>query len=324
MNETLTPNVVRILLRARPQIVCLHGMPQSHQLYAAVVWRDLLAHAATLSVPWHPRLWIGVACDTPIAQAAMGHLNVAQAMEQLEVAADVAAQLNAELVLWNAEAACKINSARSGAVAQAIIAQTRARHSTLVQGHTAYGPPTVHPQTDEKGNPLIHGYPWWSWCGTEGVDVAFPQDYAAPDQPADGHRIVAPPGALRARMQRDLRSWEDAVSRQWIRADLLRYPYVQLHHVPFAQTATYATDPEKSTASHTESTLGHTWIGWTVEKDRCDADGELALCIAAELYRRGKSIAQVQTEANIHVDGIAGIETARALGVVDSKRDLSA
>lgn len=313
MLETLTPSVIRILTETRPQIVCLHGMPDSLRVAAKRVWHQLFEIISERGINWAPRLWIGVACDTPIEMAATGHYSARTVASLLAHGADVAADLNAELVMWNAEVACKMAPRNAAAIARELIPDVRQKYPNLVQAHTAYGPPTVHPETDAKGKPLVHGYPWSSWYDEEGVDVALPQDYAAPDQPESGPRKVASPGALKARLLRDFASWEEAVQREWIRQDLVRWPYVQLHHVPFVQTATYATDPQRVFKPGPESSLGHVWAGWAVEKNRCDADGELALRISAELYRRNQSISQFQMSAGILVDGVAGKQTQKSL-----------
>lgn len=311
--ETLTPNVIRILFETKPQIVCVHGTPDSLVIAAKRVWQQLFEIITKQGVNWSPRLWIGVACDTPIAMAAYGHHSPTAAVDTLARASDVAAEMSAELILWNAEPACKINPPSASAVARALVQRTRQKYPELVQAHSAYGRPTVHAETDHKGHALPHGYPWSAWYDEGGVDVALPQNYAAPEAPEKGPRPMAARGALKTRLLRDSESWEEAVHRGWIRRDLVKWPYMQLHHVPFAQMATYGTDPQKVFKPGPESSLGHVWAGWTVEKDRCDRDGERALRISAELYRRGQSVSVFQASAGISVDGVAGPETEAAL-----------
>lgn len=313
MLDTLTPYVVRILLDVRPQIVCLHGTPESHRIAAQQVWAQLQSLIQAAKIDWKPRLWIGVACDTHIGLVARGYRLPTTASVSLSDAADVAVKLGAELVQWNAEGACKINPKLASDVARLLIQGVRSRHPELVQAHTAYGAPMLHPEEDDEGHLLEHGYPWTVWYGNDGVDVAMPQDYAAPAFLETGEQPMASRGALRARLLRDFASWERGVQRKWIRQDLVRWPYVQLHHVPFSQTATYATDPQKVFKPGPESSLGHAWIGWALEKNRCDKDGERALRISAELYQRKLSVADFQRSAGIKVDGIAGEETEKFL-----------
>lgn len=313
MDETLTPRVLSILRTSCPQIVCLHGMVESHQSFAEKVWKDLLIHAR--ETDWRPRLWIGVACDGVIRKVIEGRATIEQGARELALAAFVADSIGAELVCWDAEAACKLAPATASAIASYLIGLVRVRHPTLVQAHTAYAIPTYHSEFDEFGKRLPHGYPWTAWCGPDGVDVDLPELYVAPEEPAEGTRPFASPGALQLMLQRHAISWRAAIKLGWIRENMPVWMYGQLHHVPCTQTITYASDPRRSPWGHNVGVNGHVFVGWTVEKDRCDEHGEMSLRVLSDLARRGQTLTEFQQSVGLAPDGIMGPNTARALGL---------
>lgn len=308
MGETLTPRVKRILIESRPQIVCLHGVPRSLEMEAKAVWGDLLVMAK--KVDWAPRLWIGVACDTEIRSAALGYQTYQKAADRLISAAGVASYLDAELVCWNSEAASKKKPIQAGGIAYAVIDRTRDTYPHLVQAHTAYYAPTYHSEAD-----VLHGYPWSAWCGLYGVDVDIPQFHVAPPESEDGYRPMASPGALKRAIQLHRKSWAIAQKSGWIRADLPVWMYGQLHHVPYGQTISYASDPLEADPGSVGA-KGYVFAGWTVEKDRCDLHGEVVCRALSELARRQMTVRQFQKSCGFEeqdIDGLFGKKTAAAM-----------
>jgi len=324
MFSTLTPRVKRILLESRPQIVCLHGMPESLDVAAETVWGELTLLAKDEGWNPPPRLWIGVACDTILEQTALKRIHPDQAAIKLCAASRVASELNAEMVLWDAEAACKLDPIRTGIAAGLTIQMTRNLYKGLVQGHTAYAVPTYHSETDVAGNSLLHGYPWSSWCGKEGVDVAIPQVYVAPSTPETGPRPFAPPGAFRLAIQTHRHSWAQAQQHGWIREDLPVWMYGQLHHVPYWQTVSFASDPYLENPYLTDPKMERSGVspyvfcGWTIADKYCDEHGEVAMRALCELARRGQNVADFQRSVGFSgkaIDGYFGVMTATAMGL---------
>lgn len=315
MSETLTPRVKRILFEAKPQIVCLHGMPESIETSAHPLWSQLILAAREKN--WIPRPWVGVACDLLIRQVIAKYVPMSKAIAKLWSAACVAGDMGAELVAWDAEAACKIAPSTAGTLAKETIAAVRSSHPHLVQAHTAYYVPTNHSETTSHGDPLPHGYPWTAWCGSDGVDVDWTQVYVAPPEPESGPRIMASAGSMLHALKSHRASWFLAQERGWIRSNLEAWIYLQLHHVPYEQTITYGSDPRTDLRSPSETFGVQRYVtgGWTVAKDYCDTDGEISLKALSELARRKQTVRQFQASAGLKEDGIAGPVTLNALGV---------
>jgi hypothetical protein len=315
MLSTLTPRVKRILLESRPQIVCLHGMPESLRVAAGPVWSELILIAKEAGWDPLPRLWLGVACDRVMEMVAAEVISHGMAVQRLGMVPDLAMNLNAELVCWDSEAACKLDPVKTGNVARELIRTTRGLFPRLPQAHTAYYVPTYHSETDQNGKPLLHGYPWSAWCGEGGVDVELPQVYIAPPEPETGPRIIASRGAMHAALQAHRESWVAAQKLGWIRFDLPVWMYGQLHDVPYQQTITYGSDPWHDTHPPCDGVDGYLFAGWTVASGHCDEHGEVALRALSELARRKLTVLQFQAYAGLDQDGICGPLTLRALGI---------
>ena len=313
MAETLTPRVKRILFAAKPQIVCLHGQPESIEVSARPLWSQLMLEAHDHA--WSPRPWIGVACDSVVRQVIASSIPISKAVARFWSAASVANEMGAEVLVWDAEAACKIDPRKASDLFRQAIQSVRESFPTLVQAHTAYPAPTYHSEKDNRGEPLLHGYPWTVFCGPDGVDVDLPEIYVAPNEPASGAREFASPGAMIHALNLHRDSWALAQEKGWIRKDLPAWPYLQLHHVPYNQTITYGSDPRLG-LDHPSLAVGverYVTCGWTVEKDRCDAHGEVSLCALSKLARTNETVKEFQSRSGLRPDGIGGPHTLAAM-----------
>lgn len=301
-SETLTPRVLRILRDTRPQVVMIHARPDNLEEDAAGVWEGVLRLAGGVA-GWRPRLWLGAGCDTAYKRLANREWDEGQSAAFLARGAQTSSRLGAELHLWNNEAGAKLDLASARRLTKRVVSDTRSKHPLLVQGHTAYYAPGYHAK-----------YPWAEWCGEDGVDVALPQLYVAPPEPEEGPRPFAAPSAMRDAMALHRRSWAAAIKSGMIRGSLPVWPYLQLHHTRWPSLVTAAMNPTAwSKTKHPVGIRAHAAAFWTVEKDRCDAHGEYALRVCAEMVRRELTVEQIQRTAKLKVDGLFGPQTARAL-----------
>lgn len=256
------PAATRLLRRARPPIVQLHAAPSGHVAHLAGA---VLAVRAVLPAA---RVWVGVGCDGWARNVATGSLSVARVVERFVATAQRAADVGAELIVWNAEAAYKDRRVVASGLARAIVTACAERFPALSQGHTAYDHPGYHT-----------GYDWRGWIGPGSpVVIALPQVYAAGDTEAAGY-VPHVPGRLPGREAHALRSWTAMVRAGAIKPDLVPdtpddldvFPYLQGHHVA-------ATDTARALVEHELASL---WAAPT----RTDAQGEDALVAACAIRR---------------------------------------
>ena len=214
------------------------------------------------------RVWVGVGCDGWARNVATGSLSVARVVERFVATAQRAADVGAELIVWNAEAAYKDRRVVASGLARAIVTACAERFPALSQGHTAYDHPGYHT-----------GYDWRGWIGPGSpVVIALPQVYAAGDTEAAGY-VPHVPGRLPGREAHALRSWTAMVRAGAIKPDLVPdtpddldvFPYLQGHHVA-------ATDTARALVEHELASL---WAAPT----RTDAQGEDALVAACAIRR---------------------------------------
>lgn len=247
---------------------------------------------------------VGVGIDGIAREAVQRGDAFAPAVRTFVQLAERATAIGARAIVWNAEAGWKRppTSAEAATLARVIREGTRAVATAfplLEQHHTAYDHPTYHST-----------YPWRAWLGEGSPVVAsWPQVYAAPGGDFRAHR-----GALDAREARALSSWEAAIRAGWITPDdpstpvregVAWRPYLQLHHVPAADTIAAA--------------LRHDGAMLWALRSRSDDDGRravAALCALDALgFWRPGGVEAFQRDRGLKVDGIAGPATLAALGV---------
>lgn len=302
----LPPAMRDLLAETRPSIVAIHAGPKRLD-HAA----DQLAHDVRALVPG-VRLHLGVGCDVWMADAIARHVTEAVAVTALADAADLADEIGAEAVVWDAEAACKLDSAATVRMSRALVARVRARHPAIILGHTAYDHPTLH--SDDTDGVYDDGhvrgeYAWRGWCGVDGVDWELAQNYVAPEQAAGAAPVFAGPLALARRCASSDASFARAEQLGWVRAGLPRDRYLQAHGVPWSQTAT----------AGASARVVQLWCGPRMPLGRLDVSGEYALRVLCALERAGirapADIERFQLAHGLVADGIAGRATAAALGI---------
>lgn len=298
-----------LLAECRPQIVSPHGGP----MRLAGAFQGLVREIRAL-VPG-VRIHVGIGCDVWLEDAIRGRETEAMAIDALATAAERAADEGSEAATYDAEAACKLNSLVTNRVMRAVFERVRARRPTLIIGHTAYDHPTLH-SDDADGvydDRKVQGeYAWRTFCAdpARGADWELRQVYCAPEQPKGGPDVFAPRGALERRLASSDRSFARAMELGWVHRAMPIDNYHQLHHVPFAQTATIG--------CRARVVMG--WCGpHLAAGGRMDASGEYALRILCAMEREGirdpERLRAWQRARGITVDGIAGREVARTLGI---------
>lgn len=239
-----------------------------------------------------------------IARGAVAEGKAAPAVRTFVQLAERAHAIGADAVVWNAEAAWKrpptsAEAQTLDAVIRSGTATVAATFPTLEQHHTAYDHPSYHST-----------YRWRAWLGEGSPIVAsWPQVYAAP-----GDGLMAHRGALPRREARALSSWASAIRAGWIAPDdpetpvregVQWRPYLQLHHVPAADTIAAALRYEGA-------------MLWAL-RSRSDDDGRravAALCALDALgFWRPGGVEAFQRDRGLKVDGVAGPATLAALGV---------
>ena len=281
-----------LLRAAQPRTVQLH------------TWTpETAARGVRLLVPG-VRIVCGFGVDGLARDVAQGRSSVDDGVRAMLRLALRAVGVGADAVVWNAEAGWKrpptsAEAQRLGELIRRGLGSVANVYPTLEQHHTAYDHPTYH-----------SAYPWRAWLGEGSPVVAsWPQVYAAP-----GDGLMAHRGALPAREARALNSWEAAIRAGWITPDdpetpvregVQWRPYLQLHHVPAADTIAAALRYEGA-------------MLWAL-RSRSDDDGRravAALCALDALgFWRPGGVEAFQRDRGLKVDGIAGPATLAALGV---------
>jgi len=281
-----------LLRTAQPRAVQLH------------TWTPGPAASLVRQIVPGVRIVMGVGVDGIARDVAQGRHSVEHGMQTMLHLAERARVLGAEAIVWNAEAGWK----RPPTSGEARLLDALIRRGLdvvadqcprLEQHHTAYDHPTYHST-----------YPWRAWLGEGSPVVAsWPQVYAAP-----GDGLMAHRGALPRREARALNSWASAIRAGWITPDdpetpvregVQWRPYLQLHHVPAADTIAAALRYEGA-------------MLWAL-RSRSDDDGRravAALCALDALgFWRPGGVEAFQRDRGLKVDGIAGPATLAALGV---------
>lgn len=286
-----TPEVRRLIDRARPEAVQLH------------TWTPKNVASALREDGY--RLVIGCGMDGVARNVTKGKRSTQWAIGQFLRCAGAAVEADADAIMWNAEADWKTppNSGDRTRLREAItesLKAVKAAYPQLLQWHTAYDHPSFHTT-----------YPWAAWLGADApILLSAAQVYAAG---AAGDAGLAHRGALPAREARALASWRDGVRNLGIRpdapdspADLTDVdwaPYYQLHHVSRTDTIAGATKHPLS-------------FGWALPT-RSDDEGRTAFVLASYLIRAGftgdDAIKRFQTSAGITADGIVGPKTTAAI-----------
>ena len=239
------------------------------------------------------RLWCALPYD-PVAKElrARGH---DAAVKLAHVYADRCAHHRPEVVELNGEAAWKhdaqVSMATLAHVAADCLAVTRDR----------CGVPLAWTSFDHLG---YHPLPWGAIYGAEGVDLATPQVYAAPEDGIGGS------SAARARLAAYAKQWAPLVAKGTVRADLApggahHLAYGQVHHLTPAAVAMVLDSTDSARA-------------WALPT-RCDEaglTGLLALLTARrESGRRAGAIARYQAAHGLAADGVCGPKTLAAMGL---------
>jgi hypothetical protein len=300
-------------------VIQLHSGPRDLCANGAEAVRILREYAPDA------RLWAGIGCDGWLDGVTAKARTVDEAAQWILRAARTMVFAGCECIVWNAETAYKRNPIAGTQLAGIVISKFRQEFPRIPQGHTSFDHPTYHSDATLNGHgvgPLYsaesHAYPWRGWCGPDldeypgCVDFALAQNYVAPDQVAGSPPIMAGRGALAHRILTSTSSFDTAKRLGWIVPDLPVYPYVQLHHVPYAQTVTCTAECPIV-------------AGWAAPA-RIDADGAIsmrALCAlrqggytgpgAIDRFLEAEKRAGRYTGAIDHTFGQGG---ARALGLI--------
>jgi len=257
----------------------------------------------------------GFGVDSIAREVAKARNTEAKGINTFVELAQIARDVGAFAVVWNAEASWKRpptseEAKRIYGVVQGGLAAVKERFPALWQWHTAYDHPSLHST-----------YPWKAWLGPGSPILAsLPQVYAA------GEGVVtAKRGALPDRERRALDSWAAAVRAGWIKADdpegteldaidVDWMPYYQLHHVAFADTL-----PALLALPLT--------FGWALPT-RADREGAAAFACACRMHHLGftgpTAVRDFQKAHGLSVDGIAGPVTKAAIESAAQKKGLPA
>lgn len=307
LKKVLTARVRSLISECMPDILTIHAGPDRLAGAVSSVAKDLRIVAP------RSRLHIGLGWDYWIGLYIGGGCSASKAVAKLADTADLATSVGAEAIVHDAEAACKLNSAKTAEIGRAVIAQIRDEHPGLIQGHTAYDHPTLH-HDDADGvyddSKVIDEYAWRIFCDLLGVDWELPQNYVAPD----GGVEFASRDALRRRFASSAASFARAIQLGWVRPSIPIDTYVQGHHVPFSQTATMGCERE----------IVQVWTGpFLDEGGRLDDSGAYALRILCALertgYRRPGGLLQLMKDDSLPIDQpfpIAGRQVGRSLGII--------
>lgn len=222
------------------------------------------------------RIWLGVAGD------AGGDLSLPELHRRRVSVGDTARACGAEAVVLNCEARWKLRkSGFLAADARRWITDLRVSHPTLAIGHSAYDQPALHGR-----------YPWREFLGPAGCAFSLPQVYWA-EGGTGPHRLAA-----------HRRSWASTAGSGRIDPACSVWPYLQAHGCSTADLCRVA-DEFESVAF---------WPPY-------DAAGALAAAALAEIDRLGLPatvgrIRAAQRHLGLTVDGIVGLKTLGALGVL--------
>jgi hypothetical protein len=255
------------------------------------------------------KLLVGCGVDGVAKEVAKGRKSVAWGNAQLLQCAQRAADVGALAVVWNAEGAWKRapNTEEKKRLSHFLttgLFEVKARYPRLEQWHTSFDHPTYH-----------SAYNWSDWIGKGSpIKVSLPQVYAAP---ADPKAFAARDGVDR-REARALASWAEAVRKGWIapdapagtpedETDVDWLPYYQAHNV-------LASDTIDSAVEHPLACL---WAYPT----RADKHGRNALRALCDLWHRELwgpgAVRALQAQTGAGVDGVYGVKTAKAAGLID-------
>lgn len=259
-----------VLVAIRPDVVQIHTQPDASD--AAAVSR------IAREMP-DARVWIGAPADTLARTPATAPKRAAEW-------ARIAAQLGAEVLILNGEAAWK---GAAPSLARDVIAAMRSAAPALVLGWTSFD------------HPRWHRLPWGAILGAGGVDLHLPQVYAAPE---DG---VATRASALARWESAARQWDalgDVLPAHRLGGERC-VPYVQAHHVSVSGTC----------ALLDRAPLASAWALPT----RSDDAGVLALRADATMRREAGHapgrIARWQAAHGLVADGILGPHSLAAMGL---------
>lgn len=297
-----------LLREARPGRVQLHAGPLGLRDHAGAA-----AEAVRKALPG-VRLWVGVAWDGWVDEVTPA--SVEGLVERVYLpAARAAAQVGAELLVIDHEAAGELHPAQGRTLACAAIDAIRRECPGLALGHTAYDHPHFHPEERNHGGRIDaddEGYPWSAFLGGEEaraagvampasgpVDLELPQRYAAPAKPEGKPAPTASLGALARRVAASRASFARAEALGWIDPGVVIRSYVQAHHVRSEDTAAFGA---------TESLA--LWAAPT----RIDDDGRRALRVLCRAERGELVTADLATAD-------AGTVTAWAQGRVGASGD---
>lgn len=328
----------------RPTIVQLHSGPDdltTNLVAAADVLRRALPGV---------RLWVGCAWDGWIreytdalarakADAGLSHDLRKKIEDKYLGAARAAEQAGAELFVINNEAAGKLHPAATRRLGVTVMDRTRAMHPGLRLGQTSFDHPTYHGEERNHGGRIDaddEGFPWSVYfrdaalqgevdgllLPTRPVDLALPQNYAAPPQENGAYVIPrSPVGALAKRVAGSRRSWAKAIDLGWISPRVPVLPYVQAHHCAAEDTAALGATTSLCQWAWRTRADEHGAASATVLA-RADRQ-ELTLQGVSELEQRA-TIAWAQARlGGLTADGRFGPKSQRALAVWCDARGLA-
>lgn len=310
--RTAVASAAPLLADAKPDVVQLHAGPTGLAKHLEAQADEVRRFAPDAG------LWVGVAWDGWVSNAAKPGADVPRLVERVYVpAAKAAFRAGASLFVVNSEAAGKLHPRAARTLTVLAIDRIREECPGMLLAVTSYDHPDYH--DEETGNGRIdaddEGYPWSAGHGgpvaravgglllpkSGRVELALPQRYAAPAKdPVTKRQPRAGLGALDKRVASSHSSWARAVALGWIDPALPVRDYVQGHHV----------DPRDTVKHLVVNDLVAVWAAPT----RLDAEGAAAIRVALRV-RRG-----LATAADLRGPD-AALYTAALQAIVGAKHD---
>lgn len=293
------------LQKARPLLA--RALPPSFQVHAwqpGPVVDEVRKLCGNPTIPWV----MGIGVDGIAKQVALKQTSEDTAVNTFIKLANRASNGGATALMVNAEGGWKRppttdEGTRLRVLIKRALGEIAETFPNLRLWFTSYDHPSYH-----------SAFPWKAWLGKDSpITESYWQVYAAG---STGVAVIPHRGALEARELSAISSYNIAVRKEWVRADvpdgtpgddrdLDWRPYLQLHHVAMASTVSLA-------VRYPTSAL------WALNS-RTDVYGRQAFLVLCELFHRGYwgigAVEKFQRDNGIAPDGIVGPLTLGKLGV---------